>query len=169
MTSTQYVFDEWMNEPMNESNFRAERDLTGPQVMDITNMIAVINSNKVTLKESTNRSFENAEFIVISMLVIVTVLMVTCLEFPPSPFRAILRRWESFSLGAPWRRGRSVVSLMRFLGWRTESSFPARHWRNPEMCLPTAWGNISKDLLNRKYRLKWYQKAPGHFLLGTSF
>lgn len=87
MTSTQYMFDKWMNKPMNESNFRAERDLTGPQVMDITNMIAVINSNKATLKESTNRSFENAEFIVISLLVIVTVLMVTCLEFPPPLFQ----------------------------------------------------------------------------------
>lgn len=31
---------------MNELNFRAERALTGPQVMDITNMTAVINLNK---------------------------------------------------------------------------------------------------------------------------
>lgn len=150
---------------MNELNFRAERALTGPQVMDITNMIAVSNLNKATPKQSTNRSFENTEFIVISMLLVVTILMVTCLEFPPHPppsFPAILRGWEGFSLGAQWKRGRSVVSLMMFLGWKTESRFPTRHWRNPEMCLPTAWGNISKDLLNRKYTLKWYQKAPGH-------
>lgn len=129
---------------MNESNFRAERALTGPQVMDITNMIAVINLNKATPKQSTNRSFENTEFIVISMLLVVTVLMVTCLEFPPPSFPAILRGWEGFSLGAQWKRGRSVVSLMRFLGWRTESSFPARHWRNPESVPPQPGGTFLK-------------------------
>lgn len=53
--------------------------------MDITNMTAVINSNKATLKESTNRSFENAKSMVISVLVVVTVLMVTCLELHPPP------------------------------------------------------------------------------------
>lgn len=47
-------------------------------MMDIANMTAVINSISATLKESTNRSFENAKSMVISVLVVVTALVVTC-------------------------------------------------------------------------------------------
>ena len=92
--------------------------------------------------------------------------MVTCLELSPL-FPAALTRWEGWSLGTQQRRGTSVVCLMKLLGWRKVSSFPQRHQSDPEICFRTAWGNVSEDLLNCKYRLKWYWKDPGHILPGT--
>lgn len=52
MTSTQYVFGEWMN-PLKEQNFRARRNLNGLQVMNITNIVTIINFSEATLKTLT--------------------------------------------------------------------------------------------------------------------
>lgn len=95
-------------------------------------MTAVINSNRGHSK-STNRSFENAKSMVISVLVVVTVLVVTCLESPPPTFSSYPKEVRKLQSG-PVEEGQVCCESNEFLGWDREQ-LPRKALEESEMCL----------------------------------